>query len=262
MKKCAIAFIAVAFFWSCKGDKETSESVEDPVAEVVAAVNKKPQELKINPISHATMVLNWGDTTIYVDPVGGEARFDGYLAADLILVTDIHGDHFNVETLAAVSSDKSKIILPQACADRLPEDFTTQLDVLANGESKTRYGIQVTAVPMYNLREEDKNKHVKGRGNGYVLEADGRRIYISGDTEDIPEMRALKDIDIAFVCMNLPYTMTVDAAADAVLAFAPETVYPYHYRGANGLSDVAKFKELVNKADANISVVQMDWYGQ
>ena len=113
---------------------------------------------------------------------------------------------------------------------------------------------------MYNLREEALKFHEKGRGNGYVIENDGMRVYISGDTEDIPEMRNLKDIDVAFVCMNLPYTMTVESAASGVLDFKPTKVYPYHYRGTEGLSDVAKFKELVNEGDAGIEVVQLDWY--
>jgi len=113
---------------------------------------------------------------------------------------------------------------------------------------------------MYNLREEALKFHPKGRGNGYVLNIQGQRIYISGDTEDIPEMRALKDIDKAFICMNLPYTMPVDRAADAVIEFKPKQVYPYHYRGQGGLSDVNKFKAVVNEGDSSIEVVQLDWY--
>ena len=113
---------------------------------------------------------------------------------------------------------------------------------------------------MYNLREEALKFHTKGRGNGYVLTINEERIYFSGDTEDIPEMRNLKNIDKAFVCMNLPYTMTVESAADAVLAFKPKQVYPYHYRGTQGLSDVAKFKKIVNEKDTSIEVVQWNWY--
>ncbi|MGA8854878.1 MAG: MBL fold metallo-hydrolase, partial [Christiangramia sp.] len=102
--------------------------------------------------------------------------------------------------------------------------------------------------------------HTKGRGNGYVLEKDGKRLYISGDTEDIPEMRALKNIDIALVSMNLPYTMPVDQAAEGVLAFQPKKVIPYHYRGKEGFSDVEEFKRLVNKGNPNIEVELMEWY--
>jgi L-ascorbate metabolism protein UlaG (beta-lactamase superfamily) len=121
-------------------------------------------------------------------------------------------------------------------------------------------GVSVVAIPMYNLSEGTKTMHTKGRGNGYILGIGGKQLYISGDTQGIPEMRSLKDIDIAFVCMNLPYTMDVAEAADAVLAFKPKIVYPYHYRGQNGLSDVNSFKSLVEKGNKNIEVRLRNWY--
>jgi L-ascorbate metabolism protein UlaG (beta-lactamase superfamily) len=192
--------------------------------------------------------------------VGEASAFAAYPAPDLILVTDIHGDHFSLETLEALQTAQSKIIMPQAVADAMPAAFTPQLDVLDNGEEKERFGIRVTAIPMYNLREEARQFHTKGRGNGYVLEKDGVRVYFSGDTEDIPEMRALTNIDMAVVCMNLPYTMTVESAADAVLAFKPQKVYPYHYRGNPDVSDVGQFASLVTAGDGSIEVIQLDWY--
>ena len=216
--------------------------------------------IKIIPIEHATAVLEWKNITIYIDPVGGAETFKEQKQPDLILITDIHGDHFSLETLQALNTEKSKIMVPAAVADKLPTEFTPQIDVLNNGESKERYGINVEAIPMYNLREEAKGFHEIGRGNGYVLNMGNQRIYFSGDTEDIPEMRALKNIDIAFVCMNLPYTMTVESAADAVLEFKPKQVYPYHYRGRPDVSDVMKFKNLVNTENPNIEVIQLDWY--
>jgi L-ascorbate metabolism protein UlaG (beta-lactamase superfamily) len=206
------------------------------------------------------MVLEWGEQVIYVDPVGGKAAFDGQPAPDLILVTDIHGDHLNAETLAAVSTKETMIIVPQAVADKLDKNLSGNLEILDNGQKKSIMGIKIEGIPMYNLREEALKFHVKGRGNGYVLEKDGDRVYISGDTEDIPEMRNLKDIDLAFVCMNLPYTMTVESAANAVLDFAPETVIPYHYRGTEGLSDTKKFSDLVTSGNSEIEVVQFNWY--
>ena len=118
----------------------------------------------------------------------------------------------------------------------------------------------IQAVPMYNLPEEENAKHPKGRGNGYVLNIENKRIYISGDTEDIIEMRMLRNIDVAFVCMNLPYTMDLNQAASAVLDFKPKTVYPYHYRGPEGLSDVEAFKNLVQAKDKNIQVRLYNWY--
>ena len=204
--------------------------------------------------------MEWNDITIYIDPVGGAEAFKGQKKPDLILVTDIHGDHLSVETLEALDTEKAKIIMPQAAADKMPEKFTPQIDVLNNGDSKERYDITIEALPMYNLREEALKFHEKGRGNGYVLNIGGERIYFSGDTEDILEMRSLKNIDRAFVCMNLPYTMTPESASDAVLEFKPKQVYPYHYRGKPDVSDINKFKELVNAGNPEIEVVQLDWY--
>jgi L-ascorbate metabolism protein UlaG (beta-lactamase superfamily) len=212
------------------------------------------------PIEHATAVIKWGETTLYIDPVGGAEAFENQPSPDLVLITDVHGDHLNSETLESILTDKTTLITPKAVADLLPEALMGKANVLNNGESKSFMGIEVTAIPMYNLREEARDFHVKGRGNGYVLEKEGTRIYFSGDTEDIPEMRALKNIDMAFVCMNLPYTMTVAKAADAVLEFAPKKVYPYHYRGKPDVSDVVEFKRLVNASNPEIEVVQLDWY--
>ncbi|MFT5890707.1 MAG: L-ascorbate metabolism protein UlaG (beta-lactamase superfamily) [Dokdonia sp.] len=257
MKQILIPILACITVLSCK-EKQT-ETVA--VKEVTTTIETKKQlPFEIMPVSHATMVLQWDGTTIYIDPVGGAQAFASYPKPDLILVTDIHGDHLNVKTLEGLDTSKAKIIVPQAVADKMPEAFVPQVDVLNNGDSKERFGFSVEATPMYNLREEALKFHTKGRGNGYVIEKDGTRIYISGDTEDIPEMRALKNIDAAFVCMNLPYTMTEVSAADAVLEFAPKTIYPYHYRGTEGLSDVANFKTIVNKGNPAIKVVQLDWY--
>ena len=129
-----------------------------------------------------------------------------------------------------------------------------------NGQTAVVKDINVEAIPMYNLREEALKFHEKGRGNGYVLTFGDERVYISGDTEDIPEMRNLKNIDKAFVCMNLPYTMPVESAASAVLDFKPKTVYPYHFRGTEGLSDVEKFKSIVNEGNPDINVELLEWY--
>ena len=212
-------------------------------------------DLVIHPINHATFVMGWNGKTIYVDPVGGPKRFDGLPKPDLILVTDIHGDHHDNGTLEAVATDKTALIAPAAVTEKLPEKLRKQTTVLANGETKTVIGVNIEAVPMYNLTADRLKFHTKGRGNGYVITLDGKRIYISGDTEDIPEMRALKNIDVAFVCMNLPYTMTVEQAASAVRAFKPKIVYPYHYRG----SDTEKFKQLVG-SDSGVEVRLRDWY--
>jgi len=212
-------------------------------------------DLIIHPINHATLVMVWKDKIIQVDPVGGARRFDGLPKPNLILITDIHGDHLSAETLEALADPKANIVAPSAVAEKLPEKLRQQTSVLANGESKTVSGVTVEAVPMYNLTADRLKYHNKGRGNGYVVLLGGKRVYLSGDTEDIPEMRALKNIDVAFVCMNLPYTMTEEQAASAVREFKPRIVYPYHYRG----SDLEKFKKLVG-ADSGVEVRLRDWY--
>lgn len=219
-------------------------------------VETKNGPLIIQPIHHATMVLSWNGKTIYIDPTGGGKAFTDIKAPDMILITDIHGDHMNVETLKAIETVNAIVIAPLAVADQLPEAFKQHLVILNNGESTKQLGIEISAVPMYNLPEGPDSRHTKGRGNGYIMNIGGKNIYISGDTEDIAEMRALKNIDIAFICMNMPYTMDINQAADAVLAFKPHIVYPYHYRG----SDVEAFKKLVNSGDSKIDVRLKDWY--
>ncbi|WP_026451933.1 MBL fold metallo-hydrolase [Aequorivita capsosiphonis] len=235
-------------------------SKSEPQKEIDGGEVASEKGFTINPVEHASMVLNWDGTIIYVDPVGGGDMYSKYSEPSTILLTDIHGDHFDIPTLEAVISENSSIIAPKAVFEKLPESLQNKTKVLDNGAKTTDHEIKIEAIPMYNLRPEALKFHEKGRGNGYVLEKDGKRVYISGDTEDIPEMRNLKNIDIAFVCMNLPYTMTVEKAAEAVLDFKPKTVYPYHYRGENGLSDVAKFKSLVEAGNPDIKVTQLDWY--
>lgn len=254
LRLCIAVIIILALYVIVKPDTPDTEEVVDINSEVTAAL------VEVYPISHATMALNWEDHLIYVDPVGGAEQFALYGTPDLILVTDIHGDHFNLETLQDIAGEESVLIVPEVVAEELPIELFERSVVLSNDELVTLFGITITAIPMYNLPESDDSRHTKGRGNGYVLEHDGYRVYIAGDTADIPEMRALTDIDLAFVPMNLPYTMTVDAAADAVIEFAPRMVYPYHYRGQDGLSDVERFKELVNAGNPAVEVILADWY--
>jgi len=190
--------------------------------------------LTIQPILHGSAALVWNNITIYVDPYGGEKAFEGIAPPDLVLITDIHGDHLNAETLNALDLSKSVLVVPKAVADQLPDNLKSKAVVLDNGKSTVQLGISIAAIPMYNLPETTDSRHPKGRGNGYILTLGGRLIYFSGDTEDIPEMRNLKNIDVAFVCMNLPYTMDINQASDAILQFKPKVVYPYHYRGKQG----------------------------
>ena len=246
---------------SCSSPAPESKS-DNAVAAREQTPGQNDEGVRIHPVRHASMVLQRGDLTVCVDPAEGAERFKTYPAPDLILITDIHGDHMDPKTLSGLDRSKARIVAPQAVIDQLPEELRKISSALVNGASMDFRGIGIEAVPMYNLPESPDAHHTKGRGNGYVLSWGGQRIYISGDTEDIPEMRALKDIDIAFVCMNLPYTMTVDQAASGVLAFKPRVVYPYHYRGTDGFSDVARFKQLVNAGDPSIEVRMEDWYRQ
>lgn len=216
--------------------------------------------LTVQPITHGSVVFTWSGKTIYVDPYGGAAGYTGLAAPDVILITDIHGDHLDPKTLAGLPVGKALLVVPQAVAEKLPAEYKPQVRILRNGQQLDTLGLRVAAIPMYNLPETPDAPHTKGRGNGYVLNLGGKNVYLSGDTEDIPEMRALKNIDVAFVCMNLPYTMDVNQAAQAVLAFKPAIVYPYHYRGQNGLSDVASFKKQVNAGNKKIDVRLRNWY--
>jgi len=220
----------------------------------------KNQIVEIQPITHGSMVLNIGGKTIYVDPYGGPEKYAKLKAPDLILITDIHGDHLHSKTLEGIDSSKALYIVPQAVADKLTKIDPSKIIVLNNGQGIHRYNVFIRAIPMYNLPEDIESRHPKGRGNGYVIQFGEVQLYISGDTEDIPEMRMLQQIDIAFVCMNLPYTMSVEQAADAVVDFKPNIVYPYHYRGSGGLSDVEKFKELVTSQNKDIDVRLRNWY--
>jgi L-ascorbate metabolism protein UlaG (beta-lactamase superfamily) len=262
--KLLALFLTVSLIFACKEVKKSGNELEAAPAYgenlSTAPDANTDAEIKIVPIEHATAVVEWENITIYIDPTGGAAAFEGFKQPDLILITDIHGDHFNLETLEALNLAKAKIVVPQAVADKFPSTLSSQLEVLNNGAKTEIHSITIEAIPMYNLREEALQFHEKGRGNGYVLTIGEERLYFSGDTEDIAEMRALKNIDKAFICMNLPYTMTVESAADAVLEFQPKQVYPYHFRGNPEVGNVVKFKELVNKGNSEIEVVQLDWY--
>jgi L-ascorbate metabolism protein UlaG (beta-lactamase superfamily) len=215
--------------------------------------------LTIHPIEHATFVMEWNGKTIAVDPIGGAAPFEVFARPDLILITHIHGDHLSVDTVKALAGPSTVIVSPASVAEKFPEADRGRITILANGESVNWGESVIEAIPMYNLTPDRQDFHPRGRGNGYVVTLGGTRIYIAGDTEDIPEMRALDDIGAAFVCMNLPYTMDVGAAADAVLEFKPKVVFPYHYRGKGGMSDLDEFRSLVAK-DPSIEVRVLEWY--
>jgi len=210
-------------------------------------------QVKITPIYHATAKITSGQDVIVIDPAP-PAKIDGAGPADLILITDIHGDHMNADDVKALSKDGTVVIAPAAVAKTI-----TQAKVIGNGATTSFHKWKITAVPMYNINHNQPNGqpyHDKGRGNGYVLTYGGKNFYFAGDTEGTPEMRALKNIDVAFIPMNLPYTMTPDEAADAVKAFHPKVAIPYHYKG----QDIAQFKK--DLEGTGIEVRLLDWYAQ
>ncbi len=216
-------------------------------------------DIAVHPVSHASFVMETPAGTIYSDPVGDASDYADFPEPDLILITHEHGDHYNADTLAALVGDNTQIITNPAVYGMLPDDLKARASQVGNGDSTSFGELGIDAIPAYNTTEERKNFHPQGRDNGYILTFEGFRVYISGDTEDIPEMRALENIDLAFVCMNLPFTMDSDAAASAVSEFKPTHVYPYHYRGRDGgTQDPAEFAAALAEG---IEVKMGNWYG-
>jgi L-ascorbate metabolism protein UlaG (beta-lactamase superfamily) len=212
-------------------------------------------DIVVHPVEHASLVLAAPGMVIYVDPVGGAEAYAGLPPADLILVTHEHQDHFDAATLGGLAGE-ARLLTNPAVHGMLPAELQARATAIANGESTTADAVEIVAVPAYNTTPDRLQYHPQGRDNGYVLTIGGTRVYVAGDTEDIPEMRALSGIDLAFVPMNLPYTMDVAQAADAVAAFAPGVVYPYHY----GESNTTEFAALVGQSGAATEVVLRDWY--
>lgn len=210
----------------------------------------------ITPVEHASFVVQGKDKTVYVDPVGEIGAFASFPKPDIILITHMHHDHFDPKLIVAVKKSRTEVVGPANVVEELK--YGT---VLRNGETTTIQDVAIEAVPAYNVTPDRTKFHPKGRDNGYVVTLDAKRIYISGDTEDTKEMRALKNIDFAVICMNIPYTMTVEQAAAAVLEMKPKVVSPYHYRGTAGMSDLEKFRQFVSK-DQGIEVRLLDWYGK
>lgn len=217
------------------------------------AIPTSEGDVIIHPVGHASLAIAFGSHVFYVDPA--KQDFSGLPAPTGILITHAHGDHFDIPNLQKIAGDTAAIMTSEEVAGLMPAALKDRTLPIKNGGSGELDGIVVKAVPAYNTTEARKQYHPQGRDNGYVLKLGDKQIYIAGDTEDTPEMRALTDIEVAFLPMNLPYTMSVEQAADAVKAFKPRIVYPYHSQG----SDVEKFKELVGDA-AEVRLV--DWYAK
>jgi len=204
-------------------------------------------DLKITFIGHGTLMFTYGGKVIHVDPVSKEADYSKLPKADLILITHEHGDHLDLDAIKKIKTDKTAVILTKIC-----EAKGGKGQVMGNGDVKTWEGLKIEAVPAYNLvhkRDTGQPFHPKGQGNGYVITFGDKRVYVAGDTENVPEMKELKNIDVAFLPMNLPYTMTPAMVADAAKAFKPKILYPYHF----GDTDLSQLTQLL-KDDKAIEV--------
>ena len=205
-------------------------------------------DLTVTFIGHGTLMFNWNGIIVHVDPVSSEADYSKMPKADLILVTHEHQDHLDPGAIRKILKKNTKIVMTKACYDMLDDRTGMDIKVMDNGDNFTFAGIDIDAIPAYNMvhkRPDGNFYHPKGRGNGYVLNFGGKRVLVAGDTENIPEIKALKNIDIAFLPMNLPYTMTPEMVADAAKAFKPGILYPYHY----GSTDTGELLRLMKGVD-------------
>jgi L-ascorbate metabolism protein UlaG (beta-lactamase superfamily) len=196
-------------------------------------------ELKITFIGHGTLMFTFDSKIIHVDPFSRLADYSELPQADLILVTHDHGDHLDPKVIEVIRKEGTELILTKACNEKVSGG-----KIMANGDTETVLGLRIEAVPAYNVvhkRDNGQPFHAKGVGNGYVITFGDKRVYVAGDTENTPEMKALNDIDIAFLPMNLPYTMTPEMVADAAKAFQPKILYPYHF----GSTDTGKLLALM-----------------
>jgi len=198
-------------------------------------------DLKITFLGHGTLMLTFNGKIIHVDPFSRVADYSKLPKADLVLITHEHRDHLDLDAIAIVRTGVTEVILTETCAKQVEGGI-----VMRNGDVHTAMGVTIEAVPAYNIvhkRENGDPFHPKGIGNGYIMTFGDKRVYVAGDTENIAEMKGLQDIDIAFLPMNLPYTMTPEMVADAAKTIQPNILYPYHYSD----TDTSKIVELLSE---------------
>ncbi len=225
---CTVFLLAVTFTAAQAAEPHQTDVIETRVG-----------PLKLTFLGHSTLMFDAGGVIIHIDPWNQVADYSALPAADIILVTHGHGDHFDSGAIKSIRTEKTIVIAPPSLEDRI-----SAARILANGDSTTIGGIAITAVPAYNIvhkRPTGEPYHPKGEGNGYVVLYGGVRVYLAGDTENIPEMAGLRGIDVAFLPMNLPYTMTPEMAAEAARVIHPRILYPYHY----GETDPGRLQELL-----------------
>ncbi len=208
--------------------------------------------LKITFVGHGTLIFTFGEKIIHVDPVSREADYSTMPKGDVVLITHEHGDHLDAQAIEIVLKEGTVILLPQKCAAALRGGT-----VMEDGDVRTVGGLRFEAVPAYNIvhkRTSGQPFHPRGDGNGYIITFGDKRVYVAGDTENIPEMKNLSSIDVAFLPMNLPYTMTPEMVADAARAFRPKILYPYHF-GQTNTSELVEL--LAGEKDIEVRVRQM-----
>ena len=250
-----VFFTGLFVVCSCESQSATASDKETNIAEPNTTISELGIEvdtfktnggdLKITFVGHGTLMFEFADKVIHVDPVGREADYTKMPKADLILITHEHGDHLDPKAIDTIKKDGTEMILTQVCSEQVSDG-----QVMKNGDTKTVMGLMIEAVPAYNL---EKNFHPKGRGNGYVITFADKKVYVAGDTENIPEMKNLKNIDIAFLPMNLPYTMSPEMAADAAKVIKPKILYPYHY----SQTDTSIIVELLKDSETDVRIRQM-----
>jgi len=204
-------------------------------------------ELEITFLGHGSLMLVWGEKTIHVDPFGRVADYGALPKANLILITHEHHDHLDAEAVGNIRTPETDIVMTELCESQIEGGI-----IMRNGDIGVVQGIPIEAVPAYNLihmRESGDPFHPCGQGNGYILTLGDLRIYVAGDSENTPEMMNLRDIDIAFLPMNLPYTMTPEMVAAAARAIRPKVLYPYHF----GTTDTSELVRLL-ESDPDIDV--------
>ena len=231
MRKFSIFIIVLMFIFVAMvaAQKEFEEDI----------ITTSKGDLKITFIGHGTLMFTFAGKVIHVDPVTREADYSQLPKADLIFVTHDHGDHLDTKAVDIIRREKTGLVLTEKCSEKVEDGI-----IMKNGDVKTVQGFKIEAVPAYNIVHKRGNGapfHPKGMGNGYVIAFADKRVYVAGDTENTPEMKELKDIDIAFLPMNLPYTMSPEMVADAAKAFKPKILYPYHY----GNTDTSRIVDLL-----------------
>ena len=237
---------------SCNSQQATSGSASTRDVQEDVYTTRSGKQVTFTFIKHASLEIKYDGLSIQIDPVSKmqpETDYSKFGKADYIFVTHEHFDHFDQDAIATLTGDKTKILLNKRCAEMLGKG-----QAMSNGDTlKLRDDITVEAVPAYNITPDHLQFHPKGRDNGYVIDLDGVRIYIAGDTEDIPEMASLKDIDIAFLPCNQPYTMTPEQLSKAARMFSPKVIYPYHYSD----TPVEQVKKLLNDTEIEVKIRPM-----